>query len=105
MLRRPGIEPGSQEWESCMIPLHQRRSLKNGPTSFHYTRIDRNSKEFFQHKCIFQFIYLPPPLLFRICQVRRWTTVDVGPLQSALRQIKSGYFVFQKKLKTNAKET
>ena len=23
--RRPGIEPGSQEWESCMIPLHQRR--------------------------------------------------------------------------------
>ena len=26
-VRRPGIEPGSQEWESCMIPLHQRRSL------------------------------------------------------------------------------
>ena len=25
ILRRPGIEPGSQEWESCMIPLHQRR--------------------------------------------------------------------------------
>ena len=25
-MRRPGIEPGSQEWESCMIPLHQRRS-------------------------------------------------------------------------------
>ena len=25
-LRRPGIEPGSQEWESCMIPLHQRRT-------------------------------------------------------------------------------
>ena len=25
VLRRPGIEPGSQEWESCMIPLHQRR--------------------------------------------------------------------------------
>ena len=25
-VRRPGIEPGSQEWESCMIPLHQRRS-------------------------------------------------------------------------------
>ncbi len=24
-LRRPGIEPESQEWESCMIPLHQRR--------------------------------------------------------------------------------
>ena len=24
-MRRPGIEPGSQEWESCMIPLHQRR--------------------------------------------------------------------------------
>lgn len=24
-VRRPGIEPGSQEWESCMIPLHQRR--------------------------------------------------------------------------------
>ena len=26
-LRRPGIEPGSQEWESCMIPLHQRRCV------------------------------------------------------------------------------
>ena len=26
VVRRPGIEPGSQEWESCMIPLHQRRS-------------------------------------------------------------------------------
>ena len=26
-MRRPGIEPGSQEWESCMIPLHQRRNL------------------------------------------------------------------------------
>ena len=26
-VRRPGIEPGSQEWESCMIPLHQRRFL------------------------------------------------------------------------------
>ena len=25
-MRRPGIEPGSQEWESCMIPLHQRRN-------------------------------------------------------------------------------
>ena len=24
-VRRPEIEPGSQEWESCMIPLHQRR--------------------------------------------------------------------------------
>ena len=27
ILRRPGIEPGSQEWESCMIPLHQRRNI------------------------------------------------------------------------------
>ena len=26
-VRRPGIEPGSQEWESCMIPLHQRRTI------------------------------------------------------------------------------
>ena len=25
-LRRPGIEPGAQEWESCMLPLHQRRT-------------------------------------------------------------------------------
>ena len=28
IVRRPGIEPGSQEWESCMIPLHQRRALQ-----------------------------------------------------------------------------
>lgn len=30
----PGIEPGSQEWESCMIPLHQqcydKLIVKNG---------------------------------------------------------------------------
>ena len=30
-VRRPGIEPGSQEWESCMIPLHQRRALCKSP--------------------------------------------------------------------------
>ena len=29
-MRRPGIEPGSQEWESCMIPLHQRRAMWGG---------------------------------------------------------------------------
>ena len=22
VLRQPGIEPGSQDWKSCMIPLH-----------------------------------------------------------------------------------
>ena len=26
LMRCPGIEPGSQEWESCMIPLHQQRN-------------------------------------------------------------------------------
>ena len=31
VVRRPGIEPGSQEWESCMIPLHQRRALCKSP--------------------------------------------------------------------------
>ena len=30
-VRRPGIEPGSQEWESCMIPLHQRRAREGEP--------------------------------------------------------------------------
>ena len=34
-LRRPGIEPGSQEWESCMIPLHQRRHSVKTPTGDH----------------------------------------------------------------------
>ncbi len=29
-VRRPGIEPRSQEWESCMIPLHQRRCCIRG---------------------------------------------------------------------------
>ena len=24
-MRRPGIEPGADEWESSMLPLHQRR--------------------------------------------------------------------------------
>ena len=27
IMRRPGIEPESQEWESCMIPLHHRRPI------------------------------------------------------------------------------
>ena len=34
-LRRPGIEPGSQEWESCMIPIHQRRHSVKMPTGDH----------------------------------------------------------------------
>ena len=38
-MRRPGIEPGSQEWESCMIPLHQRRPVF----------INENDKKFFWH--------------------------------------------------------
>lgn len=33
-MRRPGIEPGSQEWESCMIPLHQRRSVDGRLVNF-----------------------------------------------------------------------
>ena len=27
VLRQPGIEPRSQEWESCMIPLHHWHSV------------------------------------------------------------------------------
>ena len=38
-MRRPGIEPESQEWESCMIPLHQRRYILEmsgiEPETFH----------------------------------------------------------------------
>ena len=33
-MHRPGIEPGSQEWESCMIPLHQRRVFLHHDTIF-----------------------------------------------------------------------
>ena len=41
-VRRPGIEPGSQEWESCMIPLHQRRRCNmctKNTQSNHYIQI------------------------------------------------------------------
>ena len=31
---RPGIETGSKEWESCMIPLHQRRVFLHHDTIF-----------------------------------------------------------------------
>ena len=31
-MRRPGIEPEAQEWESWMLPLHQRRLLGNEHT-------------------------------------------------------------------------
>ena len=27
-LRTPGVEPGSQAWEACMMPLHYVRSLE-----------------------------------------------------------------------------
>ena len=30
LLHCPGIEPGSQEWESCMIPLHQQCRRSGG---------------------------------------------------------------------------
>ena len=30
LLHRPGIEPGSKEWESSMIPLHQRCYMQLG---------------------------------------------------------------------------
>ena len=46
-VRRPGIEPGSQEWESCMIPLHQRRKLEMPgiePGAFHM-RSERSTTE------------------------------------------------------------
>ena len=46
-MRRPGIEPGSQEWESCMIPLHQRRKLEMPgiePGAFHM-RSERSTTE------------------------------------------------------------
>lgn len=33
-MRRPGIETGSQEWEPCMIPLHQRREFLHHDTIF-----------------------------------------------------------------------
>ena len=46
-VRCPGIEPGSQEWESCMIPLHQRRHLEMPgiePGAFHM-RSERSTTE------------------------------------------------------------
>ena len=44
-MRRPGIEPGSQEWESCMIPLHQRRPLSFG-NNFTVLLVDHNPSLF-----------------------------------------------------------
>ena len=46
-VRCPGIEPGSQEWESCMIPLHQQRKLEMPgiePGAFHM-RSERSTTE------------------------------------------------------------
>ena len=28
-MRLPGVEPGAQAWEACMLPLHYRRSYNN----------------------------------------------------------------------------
>ena len=47
ILHRPGIEPGSQEWESCMIPLHQRRCLAS-----RQLRADRCSLGDFEFKAL-----------------------------------------------------
>ena len=30
LLRTPGVEPGSQAWEACMMPLHYVRSRQRG---------------------------------------------------------------------------
>ena len=46
-LRRPGIEPGSPEWESSMIPLHQRRCLGS-----RQLRADRCSLGDFEFKAL-----------------------------------------------------
>ena len=46
-MRCPGIEPGSQEWESCMIPLHQQRFVEMPgiePGAFHM-RSERSTTE------------------------------------------------------------
>ena len=46
-MRCPGIEPESQEWESCMIPLHQQRKLEMPgiePGAFHM-RSERSTTE------------------------------------------------------------
>ena len=31
-MRMPGVEPGSQAWEACMIPLHYMRQYQHAPT-------------------------------------------------------------------------
>lgn len=28
-MRLPGVKPGAQAWEACMLPLHYRRSCKS----------------------------------------------------------------------------
>ena len=38
VMRRPGIEPGAQEWESCMLPLHQRRDATSRGKLKYYKR-------------------------------------------------------------------
>ena len=38
VMRRPGIEPGAQEWESCMLPLHQRREATSFGKLKYYKR-------------------------------------------------------------------
>ena len=46
IVRRPGIEPGSQEWESCMIPLHQRRLIELQTNILELAMIDLKRSEF-----------------------------------------------------------
>ena len=46
-MRRPGIEPGAQEWESCMLPLHQRREA----TSFGKLKYYKRKSHIYIYKC------------------------------------------------------
>ena len=53
-MRRPGIEPESQEWESCMIPLHHRCAL-------HHTAVGQGE------------ILLKRALKSQLCPVAHWS--------------------------------
>ena len=42
-MRLPGVEPGAQAWEACMLPLHYRRPYCCGPQSISAFRLASQS--------------------------------------------------------------
>ena len=73
LMRLPGVEPGAQAWEACMLPLHYRRSYHGTclNKTFFYLLLDSFAQDFWKSygglrlTC---YCFDLQPFLFSCCQ-------------------------------------